>query len=334
MGRAAKGELGASPKTRRARVPVLIVAWNRPQFLQSVLADVLRYAPPKIYLHIDGPPQSADRERIIELHREILKVFREKTQHLPTEIRIQQANLGCGYGPSAAVDWFFQNESEGIIIEDDIQVSLKGLELLTIALDMFRDSESIASVSACNIVSGRRGPRREENIAFVLSSIPNSSGWATWSDRWADHLQEASELLWRVKWLRIAQQLGATATLCLFYWLAREAWRQNRGTSTMWDAQWMLANVSRGRDFLILNHNQVVNLDLYSGTHPLPVPLELAHENVPDNLMLKPHYCAARDRNILTYYLRFNARGVLLRLTSHLRQTLLSTLSKEVRGRR
>ena len=33
-------------------------------------------------------------------------------------------NLGCGEGPSTAITWFFENEPEGIIVEDDCLPSL------------------------------------------------------------------------------------------------------------------------------------------------------------------------------------------------------------------
>lgn len=331
MGYTTTSELGASPAAMRARVPVLIIAWNRPHLLKSVLKEIIIYSPPKIYLHIDGPPRSAERERVIELQNEILNVFREETRHFPAEVLVRQVNLGCGYGPLAAINWFLENEREGIIVEDDIQISLEGLELLTLAIDMFRNDDAIASVSACNIVDGRQTPR-EENQAFVRSFISNSSGWATWSDRWAGHIHEASELLWKAKWLRIARLLGATATAIIFYWIAREAWRQSRGTSTMWDAQWMVSSLSNKREFVVSNYNQVVNLDLYGGTHPLPVRLVLSHESVPDNLGLNPNYSAARDKEILTYYLRFNAQGLLLRLRGHLGQISPSAFVKKVRG--
>ena len=39
------------------------------------------------------------------------------------EILFRETNLGCGLAVTHTIDWFFEHESEGIILEDDTEPS-------------------------------------------------------------------------------------------------------------------------------------------------------------------------------------------------------------------
>ena len=47
-------------------VPIIIIFYNRPQFFNKVLKNILSNSPKKIYLVSDGPKNSKDNENVIK----------------------------------------------------------------------------------------------------------------------------------------------------------------------------------------------------------------------------------------------------------------------------
>lgn len=105
-------------------IGVLMICFNRPEEFKKSLDRVLLYNPKKIYIHIDGPRNENDKfqiEKIIKLINSIsfeFKIFR------------QTNNLGCKKGVQFALDWFFKKNNYGLIVEDDILISEKFVQMV------------------------------------------------------------------------------------------------------------------------------------------------------------------------------------------------------------
>ena len=104
-------------------VPVLIIVYNRPGLACSLIKSLEKVAPAKIYVAADGP--NTDNLDDLERCAQTRSLFVERRSEFidwPCEIKtlFQEANLGCRAGVTAALDWFFEQEEEGIVLEDDI----------------------------------------------------------------------------------------------------------------------------------------------------------------------------------------------------------------------
>jgi hypothetical protein len=98
--------------------PVLFIIFNRLDTTIQVLEAIRQAQPPRLYVAADGPrpnrPGEAEKVQAvrdyvmgqIDWPCEVKTLFREK-------------NLGCKVAVSSAIDWFFDHEPEGIILEDD-----------------------------------------------------------------------------------------------------------------------------------------------------------------------------------------------------------------------
>ena len=97
--------------------PVLFIVFNRPDTTLKVFESIKKVKPKKLYIAGDGPRDSkeGDREKTKKV-REICKGI-DWTCELKT--RFRKKNLGCKYAVSSAINWFFENEKEGIILEED-----------------------------------------------------------------------------------------------------------------------------------------------------------------------------------------------------------------------
>src|ERR1700722_3145211 len=99
------------------RSPVLFLVFNRPEPTAEVFAAIRAARPPRLYVAADGarPNRSGEAQRAEETRRVATAV------DWPCEVKtlFRDRNLGCKQAVSQALDWFFECEPEGIVLEDD-----------------------------------------------------------------------------------------------------------------------------------------------------------------------------------------------------------------------
>ena len=106
--------------------------------------------PPRLYVAADGPRALGEREKCEQVRRiatqvdwdcDVKNFFRDK-------------NLGCRVAVSSAIDWFFENEEEGIILEDDCLPSQSFFWFCEELLERYRLDMRIMAVSGNNFQKG------------------------------------------------------------------------------------------------------------------------------------------------------------------------------------
>ena len=99
-------------------VPILVLAFNRPERLRGLIARLREVRPAFLFLSVDGPRQNneSDERLVAEVHKLVADIDWPCDVH--TNFRSE--NLGCGKAVSTGIDWFFQHVDSGIILEDDI----------------------------------------------------------------------------------------------------------------------------------------------------------------------------------------------------------------------
>lgn len=168
-------------------VPVLLIGFNRPENMRSVINAVRTAAPRSVYLAVDGPRSGATRDA------EKVQATRDLVQEIdwPCEVHtlFHEVNLGCAEGVSGAITWFFEQVSEGIILEDDIVPTPDFFSFMTEMLNRYRDDHRVFSVTGSN-----RIPATTFNTTnqYRFCSVPQVWGWATWRDRWKTYSLDIS----------------------------------------------------------------------------------------------------------------------------------------------
>jgi hypothetical protein len=179
------------------KTAVLFLIFNRPDTTKQVFEAIRKAKPPRLYIAADGPrsDKPGEAEKVEETRRiatqvdwdcEVKTLFREK-------------NLGCRVGVSSGIDWFFENEEEGIILEDDCLPSQSFFWFCEELLERFRTDERIFIISGDNFQFGKR--RTSESYYF--SRYTHIWGWASWRRTWQKYDVEMK--LWPTvrdgKWL-------------------------------------------------------------------------------------------------------------------------------------
>ncbi|HZY78727.1 MAG TPA: nucleotide-diphospho-sugar transferase, partial [Cyclobacteriaceae bacterium] len=95
--------------------------------------------------------------------------------------RFSDRNLNCGIGPSSAFTWFFENEPEGIILEDDCLPSQSFFWYCQELLERYRDDTRVMHIGGNNFLNGWL---KDEDYSYYFSRSGHIWGWATWRRAW------------------------------------------------------------------------------------------------------------------------------------------------------
>lgn len=237
------------------RSAVLFLIFNRPDTTQAVFDEIRKAKPPRLYVAADGPRRSREGEsEICRATRSIVSVIDWECE-LKTLFR--ENNLGCRVAVSSAIDWFFENEEEGIVLEDDIVPAPEFFEYCDLMLDLYRDQAKVMMVAGFNPLGAG-----VESAQYFFSQNPTIWGWATWRSRWQLYDVRLSDWSGRM-FSRMMK--GRLPVYVLEYFL--DAYdKTKKGLLNTWDYQWTLQ--IQQRDGLVVKpvSNLVTNIGVM-GTH-------------------------------------------------------------------
>lgn len=168
---------GAS--TYRVRSPVLVIVFNRPHETRAVF-DALRAVQPKrLYVAADAPRQNKHGESAKCM--ETLGIFKDVDWPCEVFFKVNDHNLGSHTTIPQAIDWFFDREEEGIVLEDDCIPSTSFFRYCDELLERYRNDPRIMWINGSNV--GFKGNDTELTYCFSIYAI--SWGWASWRRAWA-----------------------------------------------------------------------------------------------------------------------------------------------------
>lgn len=164
------------------KTPVLLISWRRPKKTLMVIKKIQQVKPLKLYLACDGVDlNDKNSHKNVQETREILN----NNINWDCEIKklYRDKNLGCKIGVSDAISWFFSNEEEGIILEDDCIPHLDFFHLSSVLLEKYRHDKRIWSITAHNQQEGKK----HGTGSYYYSRYAHCWGWATWRRCWKEY---------------------------------------------------------------------------------------------------------------------------------------------------
>ncbi len=242
--------------------PVLVIAFNRPDLLATLLERLRAVKPLRLYLAVDGarPDREGEADRV-EACRALASSI-----DWPCEVHtlFQDTNLGCGLGVTTAITWFFNHEERGIILEDDIIPDPSFFAFCAVLLDRYESDSRVFAVSGCNFVPPDSQTHADQPYRF--SRVPHIWGWATWRRSWSQHRLDISD--WRARlpvrrlWRDVNHSIPGTV-----YWASTFELLARRHIDT-WDGQLVLAAMASGQLTATSNVNLIQNIGFgESATH-------------------------------------------------------------------
>lgn len=241
------------------QTPILFLIFNRPDSTKLVFESIRSIKPAKLYIAADGARKHKvgedllckDTRSIIDLidwECEIKTLFRNE-------------NLGCKIAVSSAIDWFFENEEQGIILEDDCLPNESFYNYCETLLNYYASDERIMHISGNNFQDGNvRG-----NGSYYFSNYNHIWGWATWKRAWKAYNVDLSFLTETEIKTLIEKQFDTKKERLFWNNIFKKVINKTIGT---WDYQWTYAVWKNNGLSILPNKNMIANIGFNNnGTH-------------------------------------------------------------------
>lgn len=159
--------------------PILLNVFNRPNETSKVLSVLSEIKPGVLYIHCDGARVGVEQD-VENVHR--VKMLIHDTISWPCDLftLYESHNCGCGLGPANALNWFFSNVEEGIILEDDCLPNIDFFYYCEELLERYRTDSRIGIISGTCF-----NPVINSPDSYCFTAYAGIWGWATWRRTWA-----------------------------------------------------------------------------------------------------------------------------------------------------
>jgi len=273
--------------------PVLFVVFRRPDTTRMVFEAIRAAKPTRLYVAADGP----------RVHRLGEKALCDEVREIATavdwecEVRtlFRETNLGCREAVSTALDWFFESEKEGIVLEDDCLPDQSFFRFCEELLERYRHDRRIMVIAGNHF----HGSAHKPTHSYFFSRYNHCWGWASWRRAWREYDREMSQ--WpslkstdwlmrigdghrdfREYWQRVFDTAYAGEIDTWDYMWTFSCWTQNG--LTVLPSRNLVKNVGFGKDSSHTGSDGgwISRLPLESISFPLDHPSDIVRDRVAD----------------------------------------------------
>ena len=165
---------------KRLNTAVLIITYKRLNTTKQTFEAIKKAKPQKIYISSNFGKNKEEVKKVNEVRAyleenidwncKVSKLYR--TKHLSAKFSI-----------SGVIDWFFENEVQGIILEDDCLPSQSFFWFCEELLERYKEDMRVGQISGDNF---QKGVKRGESD-YYFSIYNHIWGWASWANRWKNY---------------------------------------------------------------------------------------------------------------------------------------------------
>ena len=157
-------------------VPILLIVYNRVEPLHDLFQMLAKLLPAELYVAANGSVANdrLDYAACLRARNVIMPHWDCDLHNLTFDEHLSQSQMTF-----RAIDWFFQNVSEGIILFDETMPHPDFFPYCKQLLDRYRSDMRIVHIGGNNFQKKRRGKN-----SYYFSAYATNWGFATWRDRW------------------------------------------------------------------------------------------------------------------------------------------------------
>jgi hypothetical protein len=241
--------------------PVLFLIFNRPEITKQVFNAIQQAKPPRLYVAGDGPRSKCTEDE------ENCKLARSIATNVDWDCEVKTLfrdhNLGCRLAVSQAIYWFFEQEPEGIILEDDCLPSQSFFWFCQEMLEYFRNDKAVGVI--CGFYSNEL--EYKPSASFFFSRYLRVWGWAGWrrsnegydsninlliekQNTWKKDIFSRTDIFLKRYWQDMFEEVGS-------------------GKIDTWDIQLQYLLWQKKQQVIVSSKNLVQNIGWAQGAHPL-----------------------------------------------------------------
>lgn len=168
-------------------VPILLLVFNRPDLTTRVFQAIRQVRPRTLYVSADAPRTNSDSDLV--LCAEVRQIVTNIDWPCNLHTQFFSSNQGCRDGEALGMEWFFSEQPEGIILEDDTLPLSSFFSYCQCLLERYRDSRRIFSISGNSFLPAPSCGR----ASYFFSSYADYWGWAGWRRSWESYDRHIKE---------------------------------------------------------------------------------------------------------------------------------------------
>lgn len=237
------------------KLPVLITFFNRPALLERLFTSISKRDDIQLFFACDGPRNKIDESKIEACWILVEKYFGK----VPPSRKLERsANLGCRNAMKQNLDWFFNLNAFGLILEDDCIPNDDFFKYLGKVLVDFESSKNIMCVAGTDFVPAKFNSSHD---LFRTSIFPMVWGWGAWAKKWGFYELEIHDYKDVVS-LAADQLFGLKGSIVKTFFKNSFNMRfqeVNNGVIDTWDYSLLASTWRNNFKSLQLNANLVVN---------------------------------------------------------------------------
>jgi hypothetical protein len=231
---------------------ILFIFFNRIDTTLRVLEQIALARPSRLYLNCDGPRpgREEEAEKCMQARKAVVDFINWECE---VHTLFREENVGPKEAISAAIDWFFEHEEEGIILEHDCMPAPTFFYYCDHLLEQYRNDSRICLISGCNLKTGTKWG----NGSYYFSNLTNGWGWATWKRSWKYYDKDLKQF--EADQVRAPLQKIFEHPLIVDRWV--EIFRETKeGKINTWDYQLSFSHLFNHSLTIVPNYNLVSNI--------------------------------------------------------------------------
>lgn len=232
--------------------PVLFIIFKRYDTALKVFNAIRAARPQKIYVAADAPRNDAEAEDC-QKTRDIIKLVDWDCE---VKTLFQTENQGCGIGPYKAISWFFENEEQGIILEDDCLPHPDFFPYCEELLNKYKDNESIT------LITGRNSFKKidKTDTSYFLSALHFCWGWASWRRVWQKYDYTLKDVTPPKYFKALLKYFGHKNIFTIMWRMNIFYFCKNKCPKDIWDYQFCISTQMVGGYTLVPIQNLISNI--------------------------------------------------------------------------
>lgn len=173
--------------------PILLIVFNRPDKTLKLINALKEVQPKNIFVSADGPREKVENDKY--LCSEVRKIIDTIPWNCNLKTKFNDKNLSCKKNVIESIEWFFEHNEQGIILEDDCIPAKSFFSFCEKLLEKYQDYPNIMQINGFN---GGLEYLDSNNASYFFSKFNTTWGWATWRRAWKkfdDGFSDYSEMI-------------------------------------------------------------------------------------------------------------------------------------------
>lgn len=213
-------------------VPVAIIIFNRPSFVQKQYDVLQKIKPGELYIISDEAREGkTDEKEKVQSSRAIAE---NPGWECSIHLLYAEKNMGCDKRIKSGLDWLFSKVDYAIVLEDDCIPDQSFFGFCSEMLKRYKDDSRIQYIAGSNQISAYP----IEDTSYIFTYEAWTWGWASWARAWNEQNEILEEYkatkkkILSLKFLPISERIGKLRTLRIYIKRGESPWDIN----FVWDA--------------------------------------------------------------------------------------------------